>query len=107
MAIFNRTRILDQIEERWRGRNFRLASSLHGYRILGAGTPFKVSGSAVSNLDFLNIWQVYGKRPVERGVEAGPPPRLRGDAILVGEIESASGLIYWNGKLFVWYQQGD
>jgi hypothetical protein len=82
-------------------------SSRHGFRILGAGTPFKVSDSAVSNLDFLNTWQVYAKRPVERGVESGPPPHLRGDAILVGKSESASGLIYWNGKSFVWYQQGD
>ena len=82
-------------------------SSLQGYRILGAGTPFKVSGLAVSNLDFLNTWQIYGKGPVERGVEAGSPPHLLGDALLVGKSESASGLIYWNGKSFVWYQQGD
>jgi len=82
-------------------------SSLHKFVVLGAGTPFKVSGLAVSNLDFLNTWQVYGKRRVERGVESEPPPRLIGDAILAGKRESASGLIYWNGKSFVWYQQGD
>ena len=75
--------------------------------ILGAGVQFKVSGSIVSNLDFLDTWQVYGKRPVERGVESGLPPRLIGEAILAGKRESASGLIYWNGKAFVWYQQGD
>ncbi len=75
--------------------------------ILGAGIQFKVSGSAVSNLDFFDTWQVYGKRRVRRGVESGLPPRLTAEAILLGKRESASGLIYWNGKTFVWYQQGD
>lgn len=82
-------------------------SSRHNFVILGAGTPFKASVSSVTNLDFLNRWQVYGKRPVERGVEAGPPPHLIGEAILVEKSESASGLIYWSGKSFAWYQQGD
>lgn len=82
-------------------------SSLHRFVFLGAGTSLKVSGSATANLDFLNTWQVYGKKPVERGVESGPPPHLVGEAILVGKRESASGLIYWSGKSFVWYQQGD
>ncbi|MDR5727554.1 MAG: hypothetical protein RB191_09020 [Terriglobia bacterium] len=82
-------------------------SSLHKLIVLGAGIQFKVSGFVNTNLDFLNTWEVYGKRPVERGVESGPPPHLIGEAILAGKRESASGLIYWNGKSFVWYQQGD
>lgn len=82
-------------------------SGLHNFMFLGAGTAFKMSGSSVSNLGFLNIWQVYGRKPIERGVESGPPPHLVGEAILVGKRESASGLIYWSGKSFVWYQQGD
>jgi hypothetical protein len=82
-------------------------SSLHKLVVIGAGVPFKVSGSAVSNLDFLNTWQVCGKQAVERGVESPPPPHLVGDAILAGKREGASGLIYWEGKSFAWYQQGD
>ena len=82
-------------------------SSLHKLVVIGAGVQFKVSGSVVSNVDFLNTWQVYGKRSVERGVESGPPPRLLGEAILAGKRESGSGIIYWNGKSFAWYQQGD
>ncbi len=82
-------------------------SSLHRFVILGAGIPFKFSGSTATNLDFLNTWEVYGRKPVEQGVEAGPAPRLIGEAILAGKRESASGLIYWNGKSFSWYQQGD
>ncbi|WP_263341335.1 hypothetical protein [Acidicapsa dinghuensis] len=82
-------------------------SSLHKFLFLGAGVPFKVSGSSVSNLDFLDTWQVYGKKPVERAVESGPRPHLLGEAILAGKRDSASGLIYWSGKSFSWYQQGD
>ncbi len=52
-------------------------------------------------------WQVYPKSRVVR--EAGEPgsPRVRGDALLVGKSEAASALIYWNGKRYVWLQQGD
>jgi hypothetical protein len=74
--------------------------------VLGAGVPFSVT-EKTTNLNFLNTWQVYPKENVERGVEAGTPPRLIGEAIAAGKRESASGLIYWNGKSFVWYQQGD
>jgi hypothetical protein len=55
----------------------------------------------------MDVWQVYPRGPVEEGVEAGPPPKLRGEALLVEKSESASALIYWNGKRYVWYQQGD
>jgi hypothetical protein len=82
-------------------------SSQHKLIVLGAGKMFTVSGTSTSNLDFLNTWEVYARGPVERGVESGPPPHLVGDAILAGKHASASGLIYWNGKRFVWYQQGD
>ena len=82
-------------------------SSLHRFIILGAGSPFKFAGSTESNFDNLNVWQVCGKRSVEQGGEAGPPPKLLGEAILVGRSESGSGLIFWNGRSFKWYQQGD
>jgi hypothetical protein len=82
-------------------------SSLHKFTIIGAGVRFKVSGTTVTSLEFLNTWQVFGRAAVERGVESGAPPQLKGDAILAGKSESASGLIYWNGKTFAWYQQGD
>jgi hypothetical protein len=82
-------------------------SSKHKITILGAGIPFRFSGSTESTFENLNVWEVFGKRPVERGVEADPPPLLIGEAILVGRSESGSGLIYWTGKSFKWYQQGD
>jgi len=33
--------------------------------------------------------------------------RLRSDVLLVEKSEAASALIYWNGKRYVWSQQGD
>ena len=75
--------------------------------VLGAGHPFKFSHGDSVDFEFIETWQVHGKKPVESGVQAGPPPKLIGEALLVGKTESASGLIYWNGKQFAWYQQGD
>jgi len=75
--------------------------------VLGAGQPFKLGAEVTSDFTVLDTWQVYGKKPVEQGVGAGPPPKLIGEAILAGKRESASGLIYWNGNRFAWYQQGD
>lgn len=75
--------------------------------VIGAGLPFKLSGQTATSLEVLNTWTVYPRGPVDRGVASGPPPHLIGEAILAGKRESASGLIYWNGKSFVWYQQGD
>jgi hypothetical protein len=34
-------------------------------------------------------------------------PLLSGGALLVEKSEAASALIYWNGKRYVWSQQGD
>lgn len=82
-------------------------SSQKKFVVLGAGHAFRLGAVRVTDFDVIDTWQVYCKKPVERGVEAGPPPKLLGEAILAGKKESASGLIYWNGKQFAWYQQGD
>jgi hypothetical protein len=34
-------------------------------------------------------------------------PHLNGDALLVIKSETAVARIYWNGKRYVWLQQGD
>jgi len=71
--------------------------------VLGAGVEF----NQMKDLNF-NAWQVHPKgRRVEQGVGEGKAPSLLGDAILIEWEESASALIYWDGKRFVWYQQGD
>ena len=71
--------------------------------LLGAGIEF----NKMKDFNF-DAWLVYSKsRPMERGVGEGPPPTLIADAILLQWEESASALVYWNGKRFLWYQQGD
>lgn len=82
-------------------------SSLRRFVILGAGIPWRAGNSLQADMDWMDLRQVYGKRPIERGVEAGSPPKLIGEAVLAARSESASGIIYWNGKRFAWYQQGD
>jgi hypothetical protein len=69
---------------------------------LGAGSAFH----GMTDMDFTS-WNVYEKRFVERGVGEGSPPRLIGEAIRVEWEESASALIYWRNRKFLWYQQGD
>jgi hypothetical protein len=78
-------------------------SSSSVWAIIGAGHKFADN----DNLDWLDQWAVYPKGVVEEGVEAGPPPKLKGAAILAEKSESASGLIYWTGHRYAWYQQGD
>jgi hypothetical protein len=68
--------------------------------ILGAGT-------AVDDFEWMDTWQVYSKTRVALVGDVTNVPHLRGDALLVVKSEAASALIYWNGKRYVWLQQGD
>jgi len=70
--------------------------------VLGAGREFH----GMKNLDF-DAWMIFEKKGAERGVGEGLPPQLRGEAIEVIWEESASALLYWDGKEVRWYQQGD
>jgi hypothetical protein len=72
--------------------------------ILGAGTAI---GNGGDDFEWMDSWQVYSKDRVT--LEGGEKnlPHLRGDALLVSKSEAGSALIYWNGKHYVWLQQGD
>jgi hypothetical protein len=72
--------------------------------ILGAGRKF---GNGGDDFKWMDAWHLYPRALVERGAGGGAPPTFRGDALMVIKTESASGLIYWNGKRYAWYQQGD
>jgi len=72
--------------------------------IVGAG---KATGNGGDNFDWMDAWYVYEKGKVQMGADENAPPTLKGDALLAMKAESASSLIYWNGKDFAWYQQGD
>ena len=73
-------------------------------RVVGAGRPLN---DGLDDFSWMDVWQVYPRGPVGQGVEEGPPPRLRGEALWVEKSESSSAIIYWNGQKYVWYQQGD
>jgi hypothetical protein len=69
--------------------------------VLGAGN---VIGNGGDDFEWMDSWEIYSKDRVTRGTSA---PKLHGDALLVSRSEAASALIYWNGKRYVWLQQGD
>jgi hypothetical protein len=72
--------------------------------VLGAGHAL---GNGGADFSWMNAWSVYPKGPVSRGADAGPPPDLRGDALLVQKLEASSAIIFWDGTSYRWYQQGD
>ena len=79
------------------GRTYRLV-------VVGAGSDL---GNGSDDFSWLDAWHVFRRGPVRRGADGKSPPKLRGDALMVIKSESASALIYWDGKRYGWYQQGD
>jgi hypothetical protein len=72
--------------------------------ILGAGIGI---GNGGDDFEWMDSWQGYSKTRAAHASGETSVPRLRGDALLVEKSEAASALIYWNGKRYVWSQQGD
>jgi hypothetical protein len=72
--------------------------------ILGAGIGI---GNGGDDFEWMDSWKVYSKTSAAHAGGETSVPRLRGDALLVEKSEAASALIYWNGKRYVWSQQGD
>jgi hypothetical protein len=69
--------------------------------ILGTGTAI---GNGGDDFEWMDSWEIYSKDRIASGTSV---PKLRGHALLVSKSEAASALIYWNGKRYVWRQQGD
>ena len=65
------------------------------------------AGNGGDDFEWMDSWQVYSKTRAARAAGESSVPHLRGDALLVEKSEAASALIYWNGKRYVWSQQGD
>ena len=72
--------------------------------VFGAGVGI---GNGGDDFEWMDSWQVYSRGRVGRGSDETPIPHFHGEALLVGKSEAASALIYWNGKRYVWFQQGD
>jgi len=72
--------------------------------VVGAGKAF---GNGDDDFGWMNIWKVYRESKVEPGVGEIEIIILKGQAMYVGKSGAASALIYWTGKEYKWYQQGD
>ena len=71
---------------------------------IGAGTEM---GNGGDNFDWMDIWRVTSKATAAKKLGRAAAATLKGDAIHVEKSESASGLIYWNGRKYIWRQGGD
>ena len=72
--------------------------------VVGAGNSFD---NGRDDLSWMDAWHTYARGVVARGADEREPPSLLGDAILVIKTEASSGLVYWTGTEYAWYQQGD
>jgi hypothetical protein len=71
--------------------------------IIGAGK----AGAHGDDYAWVDAWTVFDKDVVPQGADEQPPPRLKGDALLVFKTQSASAILWWTGSMYRWYQQGD
>jgi hypothetical protein len=71
--------------------------------IVGAGYNI---GNGGNDYAWMDKWSLH-KGTIAQGAGEGPPPSVKGDSILIEKTGSASAMIYWDGKKFLWYQQGD
>jgi hypothetical protein len=72
--------------------------------VIGAGKSF---GNGDDDFAWLDAWYAYPKSKVGLGAGETSRPKLRGDAIFVIKTGSASAIVYWDGRRYCWYQQGD
>lgn len=62
------------------------------------------------DFDWMDAWQVQRKQKLEIDGREGSDPHpgpMAGEGFLVEKSESASGIIYFDGKRYRWYQLGD
>jgi hypothetical protein len=79
-------------------------SSTNRILFIGAGIEF---GNGGDNFDWMDIWRVTPKAAAAKKLGKSAAALLKGDALHVEKSESASALIYWNGRKYLWRQQGD
>lgn len=71
--------------------------------IVGAGTSV---GNGGPDFKWMDVWSVYPKGAVQSPEET-TLLKLKSEGLSVIKSESASGLIYWDGKKYKWYQMTD
>lgn len=77
------------------------------------GTKLRVGtnkdGYDLDDFDWMDAWQVQPRLKLVSS-ELNPAatiPQMVREGLMVEKTEAASGLIYWDGKKFRWYQLGD
>ncbi len=74
------------------------------YFVLGAGEQI---GNGGDDFQWMSNWAVKRKGKDRQGADDKAPPHLKAESLYVEKAEAASGIIYWDGKKYSWYQQGD
>jgi hypothetical protein len=72
--------------------------------LVGAGHSI---GDGGDDFSWMDAWSVVSKASVAQRDDGVVPLKLRGDALFVEKLESASAIVYWDGEAYQWYQQGD
>jgi hypothetical protein len=79
--------------------------------VIGAGTKF---GNGGDDFKWANVWSVFKDKVTyettfkpDGDVDTGKKVTLDRNAITIREEEGSGGLIYYNGKEFIWIHQGD
>jgi hypothetical protein len=72
--------------------------------VVGAGHTL---GNGGDDFSWMDAWSLLPSRSIPGGAGEPAPPALRGDALLVEKLESASAIVYWDGTAYRWHQQGD
>jgi hypothetical protein len=75
---------------------------VNGVSIIGAG---RAIGNGGDDFRWMDAWHVHPRGKVNRGADGKAPPVL--NALTLIKTEAASGLVYWDGARYAWYQQGD
>ena len=75
------------------------------YFLVGAGKS--IPNGHGDDYPWMDSWEVYDRKEVDLGVGETKSIKLKGEAIVIQKLESSSGLVYWDGKEYRWYQQGD
>ncbi|MBI3220121.1 MAG: hypothetical protein HYZ44_11465 [Bacteroidetes bacterium] len=76
------------------------------YYVVGAGKLISNSRN-MDDLSLMDAWTIHTVEEVEKGVGETSTIKLKGEAILGIKTESSSWLIYWTGKEYSLYWQGD
>jgi hypothetical protein len=66
--------------------------------IIGAGTSLSGIGD---DLKWVNFWNVFNRKDASNKKSL---PSFDGNAITIGQRDSTSGLIYWDGKKYSWHR---